>query len=68
MTPEEFQALLRISEVAARLNVHVATVRRLIERGELQAVKIGKNIRVQPADLDAYIQAAHIKTPDPVSS
>lgn len=63
MTPEEFQKLLRISEVAERLNVHTATVRRLIERGELQAVRIGKNIRVQPADLDAYIQAAHITNP-----
>jgi len=68
MTPEEFQNLLRISDVAERLNVHTATVRRMIQRGELPAVKIGKNVRVQPADLDAYIQAAHIKTPDPATN
>jgi excisionase family DNA binding protein len=52
------QNLLSLSEVAERLNISLITVRRLIERGELPSLKIGKVRRVKPADLEAYLRKA----------
>ncbi len=47
--------LLTVESVAAVLNVSVKTVRRLISRGELQIVRIGRNIRIKPDILEALI-------------
>lgn len=52
------EKLLRIKDVATRLNVSVATAWRLIKNGKLTAIRIGKSVRVQPADLEAYIIAS----------
>ena len=38
--------LLTIQEVATKLNVSQRTVKRLIQRGELPIIKIGRNIRI----------------------
>jgi excisionase family DNA binding protein len=51
--PEE--TLLTLEEVAKRLNVSVATVRRLINDGELKAIKVRFQLRVKPSDLEDYI-------------
>jgi excisionase family DNA binding protein len=48
MTP----VLISISEVAVRLSVSEKTVRRLIARGELPAVRIGALIRVPVESID----------------
>lgn len=50
-----FVPLLTLSEVADRLNVSVATVRRLVARGDLAAVRVGFVIRVPEADLLAFL-------------
>ncbi len=50
------EKLLTLDEVAERLNVSVATVRRLIHDGELKAVKVRFQLRVKPSDLDDYIR------------
>lgn len=50
------QQLLKLEEVCDRLKVSMSTVRRLIDRGELVAVRVGRNLRVRPADLEAYIE------------
>jgi excisionase family DNA binding protein len=54
--------LLRISEVAERLGVHDRTVRRLINTGEIAAVKLGHGkrspIRVPADELEAWLYAA----------
>ena len=50
-------ACLSVQEVASRLSVSVKTVRRLIESGELQAVKIRGRIVVRESDLVAYISS-----------
>lgn len=39
-------ALLTVEEAAAELRVHPATVRRMIRRGEIPAVKVGRLWRV----------------------
>jgi len=49
--------LLTLQQVADRLQVSISTVRRLVDAGELRAVRIGRNLRVRPEDLAAYIEA-----------
>lgn len=52
--------LLTLAQVAERLQVSMSTVRRLVDRGALKTVRIGRNIRVRPEDLAKYI-AAHLE-------
>ena len=46
-----------IGTAAARLECHPETVRRLIRRGELSAVKLGSQWRVRESDLQKYFDA-----------
>ncbi|GGM30756.1 helix-turn-helix domain-containing protein [Dactylosporangium sucinum] len=45
--------LYSVEQVAERLNLHVRTVRGYIRTGRLKAVRIGKQYRINGADLDA---------------
>ena len=47
--------LLTVAVVAERLALHVKTVRRLIARGDLRAVRIGTAVRVHPDDLEELV-------------
>ena len=47
--------LLRVRDVARRLEVSRATAYRLIGAGQIPAVRVGGSIRVDPAELDAYV-------------
>lgn len=47
--------LLTLQQAADRLQISMSTIRRLINAGKLQAVRIGRNLRIRPADLEAYI-------------
>lgn len=49
--------VLSVETVAARLGVHVATVRAEITRGRLSAFRVGKLIRVRESALVAYMSA-----------
>ena len=53
----DLRRALTIKDVAYALNCCQQTPRRLIERGQLRAFKVGTEYRVLPGDLDAYIQA-----------
>ena len=44
-----------IEDVAKKFNVHVNTVRNLIRRGELVAVKFGSSWRIPHDNLKAYV-------------
>jgi excisionase family DNA binding protein len=48
--------LLTANEVADQLRVSTMTIYRLIRRGELAAVRVGRNYRVRSGDLDEYLQ------------
>jgi len=48
--------MLTLDDVAKILNVSAATVRRLIEDGELKAIKVRGQWRVKQSDLDKYIE------------
>jgi excisionase family DNA binding protein len=50
--------LLRIEDVAERLAVSRSMAWKLIAIGQLRCLKIGRSVRVRPADLDAYIEGA----------
>ena len=50
--------LLRIEEVADRLSVSRSMAWKLIAYGQVRSVRIGRAVRVRPADLEAYIAGA----------
>lgn len=41
-----------VKQAAQVMGCHEATIRRMIQRGELPAVKVGSRYRVRPSDLE----------------
>lgn len=52
----EAGALLALKQVGERLSVNDETVRCLVHRGELEAVRVGRLIRVREEALCEFIQ------------
>lgn len=50
--------LLRIEDVADRLAVSRSMAWKLIAIGQLRSIRIGRSVRVRPADLEAYMSSA----------
>ena len=50
-------ALLDDDLAAAQLRCSPALVRKLIRTGELEAVKVGSLVRIEPSAIDRYIEA-----------
>jgi excisionase family DNA binding protein len=48
-------SLLKASEIAKILNVSTNLVYRLIQDGDLPSVRLGRAVRVKPADLEQFI-------------
>lgn len=48
--------LLTVAEAAELLRIDPYTVRRYVNRGELPAYRIGRELRIDPAELQAYLQ------------
>ncbi|WP_304455145.1 helix-turn-helix domain-containing protein [Nocardiopsis sp. YSL2] len=46
--------LYSVDQVADLLGLHVRTIRNYVREGRLRAVRIGKQYRVSPADLEAF--------------
>jgi excisionase family DNA binding protein len=51
--------LLTVAEVARTLRVSNMTVYRLVNAGELPALRIGKSYRLRPDDVDRYLAARY---------
>lgn len=49
------EALMKYGEAAALLGVSELTLRRLVARGEVPEVRIGRAVRFDPRDLRAYV-------------
>ena len=49
--------LFTVSEVAGVMRVSRMTVYRLIRRGQLKAIRVGRNYRVREDDLNEYLEA-----------
>lgn len=47
--------LLTVTELADILSVNQLTIRRMVKRGQLSAVRIGRAVRFDPADIDAFL-------------
>jgi excisionase family DNA binding protein len=47
--------LLRIDDVADVLAVSRSMAWKLVAQGDIRSVRIGRAVRVRPADLDAYL-------------
>lgn len=54
--------LLTAQDAAAMLQVHEATVYRMMQQGEIPCVKFGRSRRIRPQDLDAFIQSNLVTT------
>lgn len=52
---EQNPETLKVAEVAAKLRVDARTVYRMIDRGELQAIRVGRLIRIPAAALETMI-------------
>ena len=52
--------LLTVEEAAERLGTSTRFVRRLIFERRIAFVKVGRHVRITPADLDAFIAAGRI--------
>ncbi|GAA0937999.1 helix-turn-helix domain-containing protein [Kribbella koreensis] len=46
--------LFSVEQVADQLGLHVRTVRNYVRDGKLNAVRIGKQYRISPGDLEAF--------------
>jgi excisionase family DNA binding protein len=47
--------LLRLDEVAQRLSISKSMAWKLVAYGQLRSVKIGRAVRVRPADIEEYL-------------
>ena len=58
-SPAEFVSssttLFRVNEAAAGLNVSSKTVRRLIVRGDLKVIRIGRSVRIHSSEIERLI-------------
>lgn len=63
-TPPIAGQLLTVAEVADALRVSNMTVYRLINAGELAALRIGKNYRIRASDLEAYLASGEVAPVD----
>jgi len=52
--------LMTSEEVAELLHVDPVTIRRLVNKGELAAYRIGADYRFAPSDVEAYLQRQRI--------
>lgn len=55
MHPTTTQLLLDYDESGRLLDVSGRTVRRLVASGDLPAVRVGRQVRIRPEDLAAYV-------------
>jgi excisionase family DNA binding protein len=65
-TSTQVRPLLKVGEVAERLNLSESTVRRRIEMAEIPALRLGAGpqspVRVDPAALEAWLEAVREAT------
>ena len=53
--------LLTLAEAAERLGTSVRFIRRLIAERRIAFVKVGRHVRIDPADLEAFVAAGRVE-------
>jgi len=61
-TSNRFDPLLNYRQAAERLAVSERTLWALVARGELPTVRIGRSVKIDPVDLEAFIQRGKQKS------
>lgn len=59
--------LLTPAQIALRLQLNERTITQWLRRGYLRGFKLGKEWRVNPRDLDAFLEAKANVDPKPVN-
>ena len=54
-------ALLSVREVASALGVHPETIRRLIHDGRLDAIRVGRVLRIQRVELERFLESQRVR-------
>lgn len=57
--------LLTVQQAAERLNVSVRNIRHQIHQRRLPIVKIGRLVRIERGELDAFIERCRVDSADP---
>jgi excisionase family DNA binding protein len=57
--------LLTVEEAAERLGTSVRFVRRLIAERRIAFVKVGRHVRLDPADVEAFVAASRVEVRRP---
>jgi excisionase family DNA binding protein len=60
-TNVDADSLYSVREVAERLGVHPETIRRLIHDGRLEAVRVGRVLRVHGGDFAGFVERQRVK-------
>lgn len=58
-------ALLSVREVADALGVHPETIRRLIHDGRLDAIRVGRVLRVRRPELERFLESQRVRPERP---
>jgi excisionase family DNA binding protein len=53
--PIERERLLSTREVARRFAVSTTTIRRLVAAGEIEGIRIGSQVRIEPVAIEEYV-------------
>jgi excisionase family DNA binding protein len=56
-----FDRLLTVEEAADRLGTSVRFVRRLVAERRIAYVKVGRHVRLDPTDVEAFIAASRVE-------
>lgn len=59
---------MTVKDVQKKLNVSLALVYRLVDRGELASHRIGKSIRISEEDLEDYLRKTKVLQTPPIDS
>lgn len=62
------QRFVQIADVAETLNVSARQVYGLVKSGELPAIKINNQWRIEASEVEAYIERAYAATRDAVEA
>jgi excisionase family DNA binding protein len=55
------EKLLTVEEAAERLGTSVRFLRRLIAERRIAFLRVGRHVRIDPADLEAFIAAGRVE-------
>jgi len=58
----QVRMFMSVDRVAESLDISPTTVKRLIDRGQLNGVRVGRQIRVSVEDLLRYVNSSRIET------